>query len=61
MIVGSAPHKNVHFYVVFPIRLNPQQAKPVKDPEVSSLDALKPGQLIRGYVKSVGEDGVLIR
>ncbi|XP_029001010.1 protein RRP5 homolog isoform X3 [Betta splendens] len=44
-----------------PSRLNPQQAKSVKDPEVSSLDALKPGQLIRGYLKSVGAQAVLIR
>uniref|UniRef100_A0A671UBI5 Protein RRP5 homolog n=1 Tax=Sparus aurata TaxID=8175 RepID=A0A671UBI5_SPAAU len=42
-------------------RLNPQQAKPAKDPEVLSIDTLKAGQLIRGYVKSVGEQGVFIR
>ncbi|XP_041840076.1 protein RRP5 homolog [Melanotaenia boesemani] len=44
-----------------PSRLNPQQAKPVKDPEVLSLDKLEVGQIIRGYVKSVGEQGVFIR
>ncbi|XP_026215037.1 protein RRP5 homolog isoform X2 [Anabas testudineus] len=44
-----------------PSRLNPQEAKPVKDPEVSSVDKLKAGQLIRGYVKAVGEQGVFIR
>ncbi|XP_054459743.1 protein RRP5 homolog [Anoplopoma fimbria] len=44
-----------------PSRLNPQQTKPVKDPEVLSLDKLKAGQIIRGYVKSVGEQGVFIR
>ncbi|XP_018520155.1 protein RRP5 homolog isoform X2 [Lates calcarifer] len=44
-----------------PSRLNPQQAKPVKDLEVLSLDKLKEGQIIRGYVKSVGEQGVFIR
>ncbi|XP_030288280.1 protein RRP5 homolog isoform X1 [Sparus aurata] len=44
-----------------PSRLNPQQAKPAKDPEVLSIDTLKAGQLIRGYVKSVGEQGVFIR
>ncbi|XP_044047429.1 protein RRP5 homolog isoform X2 [Siniperca chuatsi] len=44
-----------------PTRLNPQQAKPVKDPEVLSVDKLKAGQIIRGYVKSVGEQGVFIR
>ncbi|XP_041640703.1 protein RRP5 homolog [Cheilinus undulatus] len=42
-------------------RLNPQQAKAVKDPELLSLDNLKAGQIIRGYVKSVGEQGVFIR
>ncbi|XP_017272432.1 protein RRP5 homolog [Kryptolebias marmoratus] len=44
-----------------PSRLCPQQAKPGKDPEVSSLDKLEAGQIIRGYVKSVGEQGVFIR
>ncbi|TNN71202.1 Protein RRP5 [Liparis tanakae] len=44
-----------------PSRLNPQQAKPAKDPEVMSIDDLKAGQLIRGYVKSVGEHGIFIR
>ncbi|XP_035493857.2 protein RRP5 homolog [Scophthalmus maximus] len=44
-----------------PSRLNPQQAKSVKDPEALSLDKLKAGQIIRGYIKSVGEQGVFIR
>lgn len=44
-----------------PSRLNPQQSKPAKDPEVLSLNKLKAGQIIRGYVKSVGEQGVFIR
>ncbi|KAM7418676.1 hypothetical protein PAMA_016009 [Pampus argenteus] len=44
-----------------PSRLNPQQAKPVKDPEVLSVQQLKTGQIIRGYVKSVGEQGVFIK
>ncbi|XP_068581648.1 protein RRP5 homolog isoform X2 [Cebidichthys violaceus] len=44
-----------------PSRLNPQQTKPAKDPEVLSVDELKVGQIIRGYVKSVGEQGVFIR
>lgn len=44
-----------------PSRLNPQQEKPVKDPEVLSVGQLKEGQMIRGYVKSVGEQGVFIR
>lgn len=42
-------------------RINPGQNKPVKDTEVSSLDSLKPGQLIRGFLKSVSEHGVFIR
>lgn len=42
-------------------RTNPGQNKPVKDTEVSSLDSLKPGQLIRGFLKSVSEQGVFIR
>lgn len=42
-------------------RLNPQQAKPAKDPEVLSVDKLQADQIIRGYVKSVGEQGVFIR
>ncbi|KAM9314482.1 protein RRP5 homolog [Pholidichthys leucotaenia] len=42
-------------------RLNPQQAKQAKDPEVSSFNELKEGQIIRGYVMSVGEHGVFIR
>ncbi|XP_034544205.1 protein RRP5 homolog isoform X2 [Notolabrus celidotus] len=44
-----------------PSRLNSEQAKPAKDPEVLSLDNLQEGQIIRGYVKSVGEQGVFIR
>ncbi|CAK6962864.1 protein RRP5 homolog [Scomber scombrus] len=43
-----------------PSRLNPQ-AKPAKDAEVSSVQELKTGQIIRGYVKSVGERGVFIK
>ncbi|XP_037329147.2 protein RRP5 homolog [Pungitius pungitius] len=42
-------------------RLNPEQSKPVKDPEVLSVDHLRAGQVIRGYVKSVSEHGVFIR
>nr|XP_020498454.1 LOW QUALITY PROTEIN: protein RRP5 homolog [Labrus bergylta] len=44
-----------------PSRLNTQQTKPGKDLEVLSVDSLKKGQIIRGYVKSVGEQGVFIR
>nr|XP_046261090.1 protein RRP5 homolog [Scatophagus argus] len=44
-----------------PSRLNPEKAKPVKDPEILSVDKLKEGQILRGYVKSVGEQGIFIR
>ncbi|XP_030586460.1 protein RRP5 homolog isoform X2 [Archocentrus centrarchus] len=44
-----------------PSRLNPEKAKPTKDPEVPSINKLKAGQIVRGYVKSVGEQGVFIR
>ncbi|XP_029924542.1 protein RRP5 homolog [Myripristis murdjan] len=43
-----------------PSRLNPEKAKPAKDPEVLSVTELKAGQIIRGYIKSVGEHGVFI-
>uniref|UniRef100_A0AAX7TKR6 Protein RRP5 homolog n=1 Tax=Astatotilapia calliptera TaxID=8154 RepID=A0AAX7TKR6_ASTCA len=39
------------------LKLNPDKAKPEKDPEVLSVNKLKAGQIIRGYVKSVGEQG----
>ncbi|KAJ3614113.1 hypothetical protein NHX12_017689 [Muraenolepis orangiensis] len=42
-------------------RVSPEPAPPPTDPEVPSLDALKPGQLIRGYIKSVGKKGVFVR
>ncbi|CAN9509947.1 unnamed protein product [Ophioblennius macclurei] len=42
-------------------RLNPQTAKPPKDPEVLSVHQLKEGQLIRGFIKCVSEQGVFIR
>ncbi|XP_077380962.1 protein RRP5 homolog isoform X2 [Festucalex cinctus] len=44
-----------------PSRLNPEQAQPAKDAEVLSLNNLEEGQLIRGFVKSVSEQGVFIR
>jgi rRNA biogenesis protein RRP5 len=34
---------------------------PVKDPQVTSFSDLKSGNLIRGFVKHVGEKGVLVR
>uniref|UniRef100_A0AAV2LNK6 Protein RRP5 homolog n=1 Tax=Knipowitschia caucasica TaxID=637954 RepID=A0AAV2LNK6_KNICA len=42
-------------------RMNPGQGKQVKDREVLSLDSLKPGQIIRGFVKTVIEQGVFLR
>ncbi|XP_047221873.1 protein RRP5 homolog isoform X1 [Girardinichthys multiradiatus] len=44
-----------------PSRLDPQKTKLAKDPEVLSLDQLRLGQIVRGYVKSVCEQGVFIR
>ncbi|XP_068606968.1 protein RRP5 homolog [Brachionichthys hirsutus] len=44
-----------------PSRLNPETAKPAKDVEVLSLDELQAGQIIRGYIKSVGEHGTFVR
>ncbi|XP_077426808.1 protein RRP5 homolog [Vanacampus margaritifer] len=44
-----------------PSRLNPEQAQAAKDTEVLSLNDLQEGQLIRGFVKSVSEQGVFIR
>lgn len=43
------------------LRLNAAQAKPAKDPEVSSVAELTEGQLIRGYISSVGDRGIFIR
>lgn len=33
----------------------------MKDPEILSVDELKEGQIIRGYVKSVEKCGIFIR
>lgn len=33
----------------------------MKDPEILSVDELKEGQIIRGYVRSVEKSGVFIR
>lgn len=33
---------------------------PVKDPQISSFTHVKPGMLVRGFVKHVGEKGVLV-
>uniref|UniRef100_A0A3Q2R2R5 Protein RRP5 homolog n=1 Tax=Fundulus heteroclitus TaxID=8078 RepID=A0A3Q2R2R5_FUNHE len=53
--LGHAAHYSL------PSRLNPQKTRSPKDPEVLSLDQLQPGQIVRGYVKSVCEQGVFIR
>ncbi|CAL8330288.1 unnamed protein product [Lota lota] len=42
-------------------RVSPELALSAKDPEVLSIDTLKPGQLIRGYIKSAGVPGVFVR
>ncbi|KAL4639983.1 hypothetical protein GN956_G12527 [Arapaima gigas] len=44
-----------------PSRVKPTSAPPVKDAEVASIDDLKEGQLVRGYVTSVGQHGIFIR
>uniref|UniRef100_H3C389 Protein RRP5 homolog n=1 Tax=Tetraodon nigroviridis TaxID=99883 RepID=H3C389_TETNG len=44
-----------------PSRLNPEKAKPVKDLEILAVSELKEGQIIRGYVTSVGKCGIFIR
>lgn len=42
-------------------RLDRKNAKAAKDPEVLSVHTLEVGQMVRGYVKSAGEQGVFIR
>ncbi|XP_074542247.1 protein RRP5 homolog isoform X2 [Halichoeres trimaculatus] len=44
-----------------PSRLNSEQVKSAKDPEVLSFSSLQVGQIIRGYIKSVGSQGIFIR
>ncbi|CDO73457.1 hypothetical protein BN946_scf185013.g92 [Trametes cinnabarina] len=41
-------------------RLFPSQDKPVVDREISSLDQLKVGETIRGFIKSVAEHGLFV-
>lgn len=41
-------------------RMYPTQNHPVVDPEVQSLDDLKVGQTIRGFIKSVAEHGLFV-
>lgn len=42
-------------------RLNADEAKPVKDPEILAVNELKEGQLIRGYITCVKKCGIFIR
>uniref|UniRef100_A0A3B3VN23 Protein RRP5 homolog n=1 Tax=Poecilia latipinna TaxID=48699 RepID=A0A3B3VN23_9TELE len=53
--------QNVRLIAARLFRLNPQNTKPAKDPEVLSLDHLRLHQVVRGYVKSVSEQGIFIR
>ncbi|RPD57053.1 U3 snoRNP-associated protein Rrp5 [Lentinus tigrinus ALCF2SS1-6] len=41
-------------------RLFPGQDKPIVDPEISSLEGLKVGQTVRGFIKSVAEHGLFV-
>ncbi|KAM5272458.1 protein RRP5 homolog isoform 2-T2 [Ctenodactylus gundi] len=41
-------------------RTNPETKSKVEDPEINSIHDIKEGQLLRGYVKSVQPDGVLL-
>ncbi|KAK3510814.1 hypothetical protein QTP70_022728 [Hemibagrus guttatus] len=41
-------------------RIRPSKALPVKDVDISSVSDLQEGQIIRGYVKNVGEKGIFV-
>ncbi|KAI0778417.1 U3 snoRNP-associated protein Rrp5 [Trametes elegans] len=41
-------------------RLFPAQDKPVVDREITSLDSLKVGETVRGFIKSVAEHGLFV-
>ncbi|KAH9947721.1 hypothetical protein B0H21DRAFT_852620 [Amylocystis lapponica] len=43
-----------------PSRLFPDQGKPVVDREITSMDALKVGDTVRGFVKNVAEHGLFV-
>ncbi|KAM8842414.1 protein RRP5 homolog isoform 2-T2 [Synchiropus picturatus] len=43
-----------------PSRVVPETAKAAKDPEVKSLEDISVGQVVRGYIKSVGDKGVFV-
>ncbi|KAJ8365798.1 hypothetical protein SKAU_G00146290 [Synaphobranchus kaupii] len=58
-VVGEENHKLQ--LSLRPSRAHPEKALPVKDAEVLSIDDLKVGQIVRGYVKAVGDHGVFVR
>uniref|UniRef100_UPI00398EE491 protein RRP5 homolog isoform X2 n=1 Tax=Pristiophorus japonicus TaxID=55135 RepID=UPI00398EE491 len=41
-------------------RVCPESASSVRDPEIASIRCLRKGQLLRGYIKAVGEPGVFV-
>ncbi|XP_072335851.1 protein RRP5 homolog isoform X2 [Scyliorhinus torazame] len=41
-------------------RLHPEITSSVRDPEIASVRDLRKGQLLRGYIKSIGEPGVFV-
>lgn len=41
-------------------RVEPSKSHPVVDPEITSIDDLKPGTLVRGFIKSVAEHGLFV-
>ncbi|XP_067858073.1 protein RRP5 homolog [Heptranchias perlo] len=41
-------------------RMNPESVSSVRDPEVASIGCLRKGQLLRGYIKAIGEPGVFV-
>ncbi|XP_065151454.2 protein RRP5 homolog [Paramisgurnus dabryanus] len=51
-----------HFDVSLrPSRVNKDQQINVKDPEIDSVADIQEGQIIRGYVKTVGDEGIFVR
>lgn len=42
-------------------RINKDPQENVTDPEIQSISDIKEGQIIRGYVKTVGALGIFIR
>ncbi|XP_056628224.1 protein RRP5 homolog [Triplophysa dalaica] len=51
-----------HFNVSLrPSRTNKGQQEKVTDPEIQSISDIKEGQIVRGYVKTVGVSGIFVR